>query len=288
MRLIGLHVRLVTTLSSLLDKAHAAGSPLIQCFFIPQGSNTHAVFSDEEIALCLQKRDNFKQLYVHASYWVNLAGRYNNGWRPFHHELDLAKRLAFTHMVIHPGSATGCENKQEGIEYLARALNKALTTEETITIVLENTAHANKTVGGDIQDFAKLLQLLDKPEKIAFCIDSAHAFSYGYDVATPGGVNAFLEEVDAEVGDERVVALHLNDSAEPLGSRIDKHEIPGEGRIGKESLQLFMNHPKFLHTSVILEMPVVSDEREIEVLKEVQGWDRSSLLLKNAQTSEGV
>lgn len=281
MRLIGLHARLVTTLSLLLDKTHAAGSPLVQCFFIPQGGNTHATFSDEEIALCLKKRDNFKQLYVHASYWVNLAGRYNNGWRPFQKELELAKRLAFTHMVIHPGSATGCDSKQEGIEYLARALNKALTTEEDIAIVLENTAHANKTVGGDIQDFATLLQLLDKPEKIAFCLDSAHAFSYGYDVATPAGVAAFLEEVDSSLGAERVVALHLNDSAEPLGSRIDKHEIPGEGRIGKECLKLFMNHPQFLHTSVILEMPVIGDERESEILKEVQGWDRSKLLSKN-------
>lgn len=285
MRLIGLHVRLATTLSALLDKAHAAGSPLVQCFFIMQGGNTYAEFSDEEVALCLKKREQFKQLYLHASYWVNLAGRYHNGWRPFHRELELAKRLAFTHMVIHPGSATGCTNKQEGIEYLARALNKILATEDEITLVLENTAHANKTVGGDVQDFAVLLQLLDKPEKVGFCIDSAHAFSYGYDISTASGVTAFLDEVDSAVGAKRVVALHLNDSAEGLGSRIDKHEIPGEGKIGKECLQLFMNDHRFLHASVILEMPVVSDEREREVLKEVQGWDRSKILTDNMRTS---
>lgn len=273
-------MRLLSTLSVLLDKAHAVGSPLVQCFFISQGSNTYVPFSPEEISLCLAKRDLFKQLYVHASYWVNLAGRYNNGWRPFHRELELAKQLGFTHMVIHPGSATGCPSKEEGIEYLARALNKALVDEKDITIVLENTAHANKTVGGDVQDFKKLLELLDKPEKVAFCLDSAHAFSYGYDLSTPTGVMSFLEEVDQSIGAERVVALHLNDSAEAVGSRIDKHEIPGEGKIGAENLNLFMNHPKFLHTSVILELPVVSDEREREILQVVQGWDRSQELVK--------
>ncbi len=275
MRLIGLHMRLTSTLSALLDKAHAVGSPLVQCFFISQGGNTYVPFSPEEIALCLTKRDLFQQLYVHASYWVNLAGRYNNGWRPFNRELELAKQLGFTHMVIHPGSATGCPSKEEGIEYLARALNKALANEKDITIVLENTAHANKTVGGDVQDFRKLLELLDKPEKVAFCLDSAHAFSYGYDLSSPEGVSTFLDEVDQSIGAERVVALHLNDSAEALGSRIDKHETPGEGKIGAENLKLFMNHPKFLHTSVILELPVVSDEREREILQEVKGWDRS-------------
>jgi deoxyribonuclease-4 len=273
-------MRLLSTLSVLLDKAHAAGSPLVQCFFISQGGNTYVSFPPEEISLCLAKRDLFQQLYVHASYWVNLAGRYNNGWRPFHRELELAKQLGFTHMVIHPGSASGCPSKEEGIEYLARALNKALVDEKDIIIVLENTAHANKTVGGNIQDFKKLLELLDKPEKVAFCLDSAHAFSYGYDLSTPGGVESFLEEVDQSIGAEKVVALHLNDSAESLGSRIDKHEIPGEGKIGAENLKLFMNHPKFLHTSVILELPVVSDAREREILQEVQGWDCSHEFLK--------
>ncbi len=282
MRLIGLHMRLTSTLSALLDKAHVMGSPLVQCFFISQGGNTYVPFSPEEIALCLTKRDYFQQMYVHASYWVNLAGRYNNGWRPFHRELELAKQLGFTHMVIHPGSATGCPSKQEGIEYLARALNKALVEEKDITIVLENTAHANKTVGGDIQDFRKLLELLDKPEKVAFCLDSAHAFSYGYDLSSSEGVVSFLDEVDESIGAQRVVALHLNDSAEALGSRIDKHEVPGEGKIGAENLKLFMNHPKFLHTSVILELPVVSDEREREIFEEVKGWDRSEELLKKS------
>jgi len=275
-RNIGLHLRLTTTLSALLEKAQAAGSPVMQCFFIPQGGSTYSTFTPEEIERCLALRPYFKELYLHASYWVNLAGRYNNGWKPFHRELELAKQLAFTHMVIHPGSATGCTSKEEGIEYLARALNKIFEKEHEVKIVLENTAHANKCVGGDIQDFGKLLQLLDHPEKVAFCLDSAHAYSYGYPFSTKEDVETFVSEVDTAIGAQRVVALHLNDAAEKCGSRIDKHAAPGQGEIGTEVLKAFMNHPKLQHTSVILEMPILSECEELALLKEVQGWDSSS------------
>ena len=272
MRPIGLHFRLLTNLSLLLERAQAIGSPVMQCFFIPQGANTYPEFSSEEIALCLEKRPYFSHLFLHASYWVNLAGRYSNGWRAFKRELELAKQFSFTHMVIHPGSATGCVTKEEGIEYLARALNKILKEEDTIKIVLENTAHAHKTVGGDIADFQKLLTLLDQPEKIGFCLDSAHAYSYGYDLSTRESVNEFVELVDQLIGTKKIVALHLNDAAEPCGSRIDKHEIPGRGKIGKEQLIQFMNHPKLCHVPVILETPILSEQEEVDILKEVQSW----------------
>ncbi len=272
MRNIGLHLRIATKLSALLEKAQEVQSPIVQCFFIPQGSPTYVTLDDEEIALCLKKRDSFKELYLHASYWVNLAGRHNNGWKSFHRELELAKKLAFTHIIIHPGSATGCVTKDEGIECLARALNKILSEEHEIKIVLENTAHANKTVGGDIADFAKLLTFLDYPEKVSFCLDSAHAYSYGYPFSTVADAENFVEEVDRLLGTQRVPLLHLNDAAESCGSRIDKHEVPGKGQIGKEALKAFMNHPKLSHTSVILEMPILDEEQERAVLKEVQGW----------------
>lgn len=274
MRNIGLHLRLTTTLSALLEKAQEMNNPVVQCFFIPQGSSTYAEFSPEEVALCLERRAFFKELYVHASYWVNLAGRYNNGWRPFHKELELAKQLAFTHIVIHPGSATGCATKDEGIECLARALNKILSQEHEVKIVLENTSHANKTVGGDIEDFAKLLGFLNHPEKVAFCLDSAHAYSYGYSLSTPEDAHNFIDLFDTLIGAQRVVALHLNDAAERCGSRIDKHAAPGQGEIGKETLQAFMNHPKLLHTSIILEMPILPEPEEIALLEEIRQWSK--------------
>ncbi len=272
MRPVGLHCRLVENVSSLLDKSLMLKSSIMQCFFLPQGAATYPEFSSEEKALCLEKKKHFTHLFLHASYWVNLAGRYRNGWRPFKRELELAKEFGFTHMVIHPGSATGCTTKEEGIEYLAKALNKILKEEDTIKIVLENTAHANKTVGGDIADFQKLVTLLDQPEKIWFCLDTAHAYSYGYDLSSDQAIDDFIAYVDTMIGFQRVVSLHINDASEKCGSRIDKHEIPGKGNIGKKLLTRFMNHEKLRNIPIILELPIVSDDEEKAVLEEVRSW----------------
>jgi len=210
---------------------------------------------------------------LHSSYWVNLSGCTRNGWRPFMRELEYAKNVGFTHMVIHPGSATGCKTKEEGIECLARALNKVLAVENDVTIVLENAAHARMTVGGDLEDFRKLISLLEHPEKIAFCIDTAHAHSYGYDVITPKGQDEFLSLVDDIMGD-KLALLHLNDTTEKKGSRIDRHSAIDVGKIGQDALKRFMNHSVCKDVPIILELPVMKEEtEEVEVLQHVTSWD---------------
>ncbi len=274
-RTIGLHLRLTTTLSDLIDKAIRQKSNVMQCFFILQETLSYVSFEEGELEACRQKiKENFKEVYLHASYWVNLAGMRNNGWRTFKREVELARQLGFSHVVIHPGSATGCKDRQEGIVYLSKALNRALEKYDDITIVLENTAHGKTSVGGDLEDFRALMALITEPHRIAFCLDTAHAYAYGYDVSTVQGLEDFITLVDSCVGLEKVRVLHLNDSEKELGSRIDKHATPGKGRIGLEALQRCMNHPKLQHASVLLELPVLEDAQEIELLDMVRSWDK--------------
>ncbi len=274
-RTLGLHLRLATSLTDLYEKAIRLKLPLLQCFFIVQNINKYITFTAGELETSLKlRKKHFKELYLHASYWVNLSGKKNSGWRTFKKELELAQKLQFTHIVIHPGSSTGCKNKEEGIAYLAKALNKALSRYHDITIVLENIAHAKMSVGGDLKDFKELLAQIDEPDRIAFCLDTAHAYSYGYDITTQENINAFVDEVEECIGTKRVVVIHLNDSEKKCGSRIDKHATPGEGLIGEEALKLFMNHPKLKHASVILELPVMSDEEEETILKKIQSWSK--------------
>ncbi len=275
MRKIGLHLRLTNKLSDLLEKAIRLKSPIFQCFLITQGSNKYATFSEEEITKCRDLSKKFDQMYLHASYWVNLAGRKNNGWRAFQREMALGKMLGFTHIIIHPGSATGCETKDEGIKYLARALNRALEKEKDINIVLENGAHARKTVGGNIGDFAKLLKLLNEPERISFCIDTAHAHSFGYDIVDPQNQDIFLDEVDRVIGRKNIALLHLNETQEGCGSYIDKHAALGDGSIGNEALQRFMNHPVCKDVPIILEIPAFETEKEeAKILALANEWDK--------------
>lgn len=277
MRKIGLHFRLQTTVSALFEKALRLQSPLLQCFLIKQGSNEYASFTEEEVKKCQRLAKEFDQLYLHASYWVNLAGKKNNGWRAFQRELSMAKLLGFTHIVIHPGSATGCETKDEGIIYLAKALNKALSLEKDIKIVLENGAHARKTVGGDLTDFAKLLKLLDEPERVLFCIDTAHAHSFGYDIIDPEKQELFLQEMDRVLG-KQLALIHLNETKERCGSYIDRHDALGDGVIGNQALKRFMNHPVCKKVPIILEIPLCNEEQEEkELLSTAQRWNKENV-----------
>ena len=274
-RNIGLHLRLGSSLSKLLDRAIDLKQPIIQCFFIVQGINKYITFTSGELEECLKKRKkHFKELYLHASYWVNLSGKKNSGWRTFKKELELAQKLGFTHIVIHPGSSTGCKDKKEGITFLAKALNKAIERYPDITIVLENIAHGKMSVGGDLEDFKELLEQIDEPDRLAFCIDTAHAFAYGYDLTDEKELNQFIKKIDECIGVKRVALLHLNDSEKKCGSRIDKHAVPGQGLIGQDTLKAFMNHPQLKHASVILELPVLPEKEEEEVLKEVRSWNK--------------
>lgn len=274
-RNIGLHLRLGTSLIDLLDRAIALKQPILQCFFIVQNINKYVTFTSGELEEFLKKRKkHFKELYLHASYWVNLSGKKNSGWRTFKKELELARSLGFTHIVIHPGSSTGCKDKQEGIACLAQALNKAIERYPDITIVIENTAHAKMSVGGDLEDFKELLQQINEPDRIAFCIDTAHAFSYGYNISDKKELAHFIKKIDECVGAQRVAVLHLNDSEKKCGSRIDKHAIPGQGLIGEEALQACMNHPKLKHASIILELPVLPEDEEEAILKKVRSWNK--------------
>lgn len=274
-RLIGLHLRLATTLPALLMRARELKSSIVQCFFVHQADSSYVSFAPGELeeSLLIIKKD-FLQVYLHGSYWINLAGKRHNGWRVFKRELELAQTLGFTHMIIHPGSAKSCETREEGIELLAKALNKAMSKENSVTIMLENTAHGNMSVGGDLKDFKLLLTQLTHPEKIEFCIDSAHAYSYGYDVSTPEGLELFVQEIEDSVGCQRVTLLHLNDIHDDCGSKIDKHMSPGEGKIGAVALQRFMNHPKLCHAGVILELPSIAPQEEEAMLATVRSWDK--------------
>ena len=115
-------------------------------------------------------------------------------------------------MIVHPGSAKKASNKQKGIEIIARNLNAILKHESEVKIILENTAHAGLSIGGDLQDFLHLRERLEHPESIAFCIDTAHAYSYGYDISNAKGQQSFIDIINTTIGLNNVGIIHLNDT----------------------------------------------------------------------------
>lgn len=270
---VGVHIRMRSRLDELLERADALDLPFFQCFFVPQEIGKLIQLSDDEIRTFLNiRRKRFSELYCHASYWVNLASLGNNGYPQLRREVLLAKRLEFTHIVLHAGTAKGAKHKNEGIDALAIALNNLFKRESHITVLLENTCHSNLAVGSDITDFQYLLEKIDHPERIGFCIDTAHAHSYGYDVTSVEGQNSFINLLQKTIGIERIKLIHLNDTVEKLGSFIDRHGIVGQGNIGEAALKRFAMHSALQHIPLLMELPELSIHEELAILDKVRNW----------------
>ncbi len=271
---IGLHVRLNNSIVPMAQQAIKMELPFFQCFLLLLTTNKLVAPSDQEIREFLAlRRDHFSALYLHGSYWINLASLENNGYHILRKELALAKRLEFTHLVLHPGSAKGAREKSEGIDALARMLNRLLFHEHTIKIILENTAHGNLSVGSDLEDFQQLLHKLDQPDRISFCIDTSHAHAFGYDIADITKQGEFVDLLDELVGLERVVLIHLNDTKERCGSLIDRHDILGQGRLGDTALKHFIMQPRIAHIPVLMELPALPESEELALLHKVISWN---------------
>lgn len=273
LREIGLHLRLESTLEELVERARRLRVDLFQCFFVQQATGAPIRFSPQEVALFVAaRREYFKDLYVHGSYWINLASLEYNGIRAFEHELRQAKRLGFTHMILHPGHAKGAKNKNEGIDALVAILNDTMKREKDVQLVLENAVHGKMTVGSDLEDFAILKSKLEFPDRISFCVDTAHAYAYGYDITDPVKLEEFIALLDRTMGIDRIVLIHLNDTMHKLGSGIDQHIIPGQGRMGEEALKRFVLHPRLKSIPLLMELPVLEEAEQAAVLETVRGW----------------
>jgi deoxyribonuclease-4 len=258
LRKIGLHIRLNQTIFEVARRAAALNIPIFQCFFIQQESNQFMTVTDEQIEVFLREwRSKFENLYLHGSYWINLASAQSHN-KIIMREIELAKKLAFTHIIIHPGSTKKGHHKRDGIGVIARNLNRLLKTENAIQVVLENTAHAGLSIGGDLHDFLSLKERLDHPEKVMFCIDTAHAFAYGYDFRADHARIKFLELIEKTVGFNAIALIHLNDIKQQCGSRIDKHEKVGEGTLG-DSLRQLISQKQLEEIPIIMELPIMKE-----------------------------
>ena len=272
MRDIGLHLRLTDTIVAAADKAVALQLPIFQCFFLQQDTLRFIEPTCDQVAQFAKIRSAFKELFVHASYWTNFASVYDISLHTFRRELRLAKQFGFNHIIIHPGSAKGALNKQQGIDALVRRLNRLLKYEQEINIVLENTAHGKLSIGGDLSDFKAILATCDYPDKISFCIDTAHAHVYGYAIDDLHHQRIFLKEVADTIGFDRIALIHLNNTNQAVGSCIDRHVLLKHGVLSTDALKTFVLHEQLKEVPIIMELPVVAEPIEKEMIDLVRCW----------------
>ena len=206
--------------------------------------------------LALMEEHHFGKLVAHAPYTMNLCAAKENV-RSFSMEMfqDDLKRMDYlpgNYYNFHPGSHVG-QGAEQGIEMIAEALNGALFEEQTTTVLLETMAGKGSEVGRSFEELRRIIDLVDLDDKLGVCLDTCHIWDGGYDVVDH--LDDVLNEFDQVIGLDRLKAIHLNDSMNPLGAHKDRHEKIGQGHLGLEAITRIINHPALKELPFILETP---------------------------------
>jgi len=196
----------------------------------------------------------------HALYLCNLAAPddeiYAKSIQTMRNTMDAASAIEADAVIFHVGSHLGA-GFEVGLERTCAALAQILERCDGDTwLCMENSAGAGGTIGRSLDELATLLERLEFHPRLGICLDSCHLYVSGYDVADPAVVARLVQEIEQRIGIDRLRALHVNDSAAPLGSNRDRHANILEGELG-EGLGTFLAHPAFQHLSAYLEVPGV-------------------------------
>ena len=214
---------------------------------------------------------------AHDSYLINLAspdeGLYKRSQEALWEEMQRAEALGIPYLVMHPGSHRG-SGEEEGLYRIARGINLLHYQEPDIQIqiLLETTAGQGATLGYRFEHFARIIEMLEEDVRVGVCLDTCHCFAAGYDISTPMGYEATMEELDRIIGLDRLTLIHLNDSKGAAGMRIDRHEQIGQGHLGMEPFRLLLRDNRLTDLPFILETPKGKDPAG-------EDWDVTNLRL---------
>jgi deoxyribonuclease-4 len=195
---------------------------------------------------------------IHAVYLINTASDdpelAEKSLTSLVHSLRVGEAIGAAGVVLHPGSAkTG--DVDEAIARAGTVIGEALKSTSTCPLHLEDTAGTGGTLGRSFEELAALLEAAGDEARLGVCLDSCHLLASGYDIRTAAGLSDTLDEFDRIVGLDRLGSLHLNDSAQPLGSNRDRHANLGKGELGERGCAVFLSEPRFQELPLVLETP---------------------------------
>ena len=223
----------------------------------PRGGKAKDI-DPEDIKAFLQytEEKGISRLVAHAPYTLNPCSDKENV-REFAKMVmeDDLKRMEYTpgnFYNFHPGSHVG-QGREKGIELIAGLLNDVMKEDMTTTVLLETMAGKGTEIGGRFEDLRDIISLVTLKDKIGVCFDTCHVSDAGYDVKND--LESVLNEFDEVVGIEKIKALHINDSLNPMGSHKDRHARIGEGSLGADAIARVIYHPALKGLPCILETP---------------------------------
>jgi len=278
---VGAHVSTQGGLERAIDRAQAMGAETIQIFGGPPQMWRRRAYPDDETAAFRDKAAaaDIAPVFLHAIYLISLVSddplAVEKSQTALVADLELCPRIGAKGSIVHAGSHKGA-GFEAILERAAAAVRRILAaTPKDSWLILENSAGMGGSVGAHFRELGTMIREVGD-DRVKVCLDTQHAFAMGYDLASKDGLAAMVAEFKREIGLDRLVACHANDSKVPLGGVRDRHENIGEGRIGREGLRQVMSHPAFAETPFIIEVPgfgnLGPDKRNLDILKEIR-WE---------------
>jgi deoxyribonuclease-4 len=223
-----------------------------------------------------QKTSEISPVVGHNGYLINLASPkedvYNLSLESMLVELQRAEMLRLPYLVMHPGSHLG-SGEEEGIRKIVRSTDWLFekTQGYKVKICLETTAGQGSAIGHRFEHLAEIIRQTKENKRLGVCYDTCHTFAAGYDIRTKKAYEATFKQFDRIIGLSRLKVIHLNDSLKDLGSRVDRHQHIGQGKIGLEGFRLLMTDNRWEKVPKILETPkeggTAKDEENLNLLR---------------------
>src|SRR5580700_7684472 len=278
-RRIGIHTSSAGGVQNAAERAYRLGCNTLQIF-----SSSPRQWAPYELGApqCdemnrLRARYDLKPLVIHTNYLVNMASSnelfLNKSMEAFRGAGERALALCADYLVLHPGSFRGADREQ-GLLRTAAAIAASTQGLDLVagglTILIENTAGSEFSLGGSFEQVAEIIHRLDAIIPVGACIDTCHTHVAGYDIVSDEGLYATLRDLDATIGLNRVKVWHCNDAKAARGSKLDRHQQIGKGTIGLEPFRILVNDLRLAHSAFIAETPIENpgdDRRNIEALK---------------------
>jgi len=249
-----------------IQRARSIGCTTMQIFVKNNMQWFAQPLTSREIGAFLKhaQRHELLSIFAHANYLINLAATnpqfHANSLRSLSEELIRADQLKLPFLVLHPGAHLGA-GEEAGLEKIIESIDAVLSGIPKIKtrIALETTAGQGSALGNKFEHLAYIISRVRRPERLCVCLDTAHIFAAGYDISNESAIRKTFREFDHIIGRDRLVALHVNDSKTPRGSRVDRHEHIGRGKIGLEAFRFIMRDGRFSKIPKVLETPKGKD-----------------------------
>ncbi len=255
---IGCHLSSSKGFEAMGKEAIKLGANTFQFFTRnPRGSKAKAIDpKDVEKLITLMQEHEMGPILAHAPYTLNACSA-DESTREFalitmKDDLQRMELLPGNLYNFHPGSHVK-QGTEKGIELIAAMLNQVLWSEQQTTVLLETMAGKGTEVGRNFEEIKAIIDQVELSEKLGVCLDTCHVHDGGYDIVN--NLDEVLEEFDRIIGLEKLKAIHLNDSMNPINAHKDRHQKIGEGFIGMDAILKLVNHPKLCHVPFYLETP---------------------------------